>query len=211
MNQPCSYVGGRWPRSSPRALQIRLLPVRAKHPSLRGHARLAQRSASWVPILRVRRPAFFRCATTRPADVQQRRRRLRRLAAFASSAPRTFAMAGSRTASPTSPSRTTTACRSSSATVAQGSSRSVPLVEATAEPGCRISTATGPRPGRRLRRQPVRLRLLQGCIERGVERARELGPVLGPLPPGDRRQRAAAPRDLRAWTRSRSTCPGPRP
>jgi glutamate-1-semialdehyde 2,1-aminomutase len=65
------------------------------------------------------------------------------------------------------------------------------------------------RPHRLVRRQPVRLRLLQGCIARGGARGRALGPVLGATircVADNVRGCARSP----GSTRCRSTCPAPR-
>ena len=56
-----------------RKLQIRLQLSRAKHPSLTGHSRMARRFASWVPFYEYADGQFF-CADAAPDDVAAARR-----------------------------------------------------------------------------------------------------------------------------------------
>ena len=75
-----------------RRLHARLLLSRAKHPSLRGHARLSLRLSRWLPFYEFGDEAWFG-ADAAPADVQQKRRHgFAQLSAhFAAKAPRTLA------------------------------------------------------------------------------------------------------------------------
>jgi glutamate-1-semialdehyde 2,1-aminomutase len=167
-------------------LRARLLLSKAKHPSLRGHARIAQRVARLMPAYDYDDARWF-CADGAPDEIAARRRdgfaRLAQL--FAARAPRTLA---------------------ASAELADGVS-DVALVDAYRVPfqfrrlvaeklrvGCVVEATDG-----------ERVRDLDGnwaydlggsygvnlfghafykrCIDRGVERARELGVVLGAYHP----------------------------
>ena len=187
MNEVFTWVGGgigalvaaRW-------LVQRLQLSKAKHPSLRGHARMALRLAKWVPFYEYDDSEYFGVDGA-PADVQQlRRRAFERLARqFRDKAPRTLEQ---------------------SALLEDGISDlefvnhyRVPfqfrnrvheqlklgcLVEETRErhlkdlDGNWSLDVTGAY-GMNLFGYEV----YKQCIERGVERARALGPVLGPYHP----------------------------
>ena len=94
--QAALFVGGgiaalfaaRWARA-------RLLLSRAKHPSLRGHARMARRISKWIPYYEYDGEEFF-AADDAPESVQQQRRAsFERLAEqFARKAPKTLAYSG---------------------------------------------------------------------------------------------------------------------
>jgi len=94
--QDALFVGGgiaalfaaRWARA-------RLLLSRAKHPSLRGHARMARRVSKWIPYYEYDDEEFF-AADDAPESVQQQRRAaFQRLAEqFARKAPKTLAYSG---------------------------------------------------------------------------------------------------------------------
>src|SRR5262249_1291500 len=60
-------------RTSFEALPQRLRLSKAKHPSLAGHARLAQRLARWVPFYEYDETRFF-CSDGAPEEIAQRRR-----------------------------------------------------------------------------------------------------------------------------------------
>ncbi len=94
MSQAALFVGGgiaalwaaRWAKN-------RLLLSRAKHPSLRGHARMARRVAKWIPFYEYGEAEFFG-SDEAPSDVQELRRRgFERLSEhFRRKAPRTLAV-----------------------------------------------------------------------------------------------------------------------
>ena len=94
MSQAALFVGGgiaalwaaRWAKN-------RLLLSRAKHPSLRGHARMARRIAKWIPFYEYSDAEFFG-ADEAPSEVQDLRRRgFDRLSEhFRRKAPRTLAV-----------------------------------------------------------------------------------------------------------------------
>ena len=187
MSQAALFVGGgiaalwaaRWAKN-------RLLLSRAKHPSLRGHARMARRVAKWVPFYEYPDAEFFG-ADDAPAEVQDLRRRgFERLSEhFRRKAPRTLAV---------------------SAGLEDGLSdvdfvnhyrvpfqfrervrESFPLglvVQATR--GRHIQDLDGNWSLDVTGAYGVNVfgyDFYKGCIERGVVRARSLGPVLGPYHP----------------------------
>jgi glutamate-1-semialdehyde 2,1-aminomutase len=187
MSQAALFVGGgiaalwaaRWAKN-------RLLLSRAKHPSLRGHARMARRIAKWIPFYEYSDAEFFG-ADEAPAEVQDLRRRgFERLSEhFLRKAPRTLAV---------------------SAGLEEGLSdvdfvnhyrvpfqfrervrESFPLglvVQATR--GRHIQDLDGNWSLDVTGAYGVNVfgyDFYKGCIERGVVRARSLGPVLGPYHP----------------------------
>ena len=187
MSQAALFVGGgiaalwaaRWAKN-------RLLLSRAKHPSLRGHARMARRIAKWIPFYEYSDAEFFGVDEA-PAEVQDLRRRgFERLSEhFLRKAPRTLSV---------------------SAGLEEGLSdvdfvnhyrvpfqfrervrESFPLglvVQATR--GRHIQDLDGNWSLDVTGAYGVNVfgyDFYKGCIERGVVRARSLGPVLGPYHP----------------------------
>ncbi|MCB9876676.1 MAG: aminotransferase class III-fold pyridoxal phosphate-dependent enzyme [Planctomycetes bacterium] len=169
-----------------RGAWMRLLLSRAKHPSLRGHARWSLRISRWLPFYEYADDEFFGCDGA-PADVQRQRR-----AAFAGlgqrlreRAPRTLALSRE--------------LREGVSDVRFVDHYRVPFqfrnrVRDELPLGCVATRTEGPR-----------VQDLDGnwsldtsgsygvnvfgydfykrCIDRANERARELGPVLGPYHP----------------------------
>ena len=93
MSQALMFVGGGLAAlAGARWLRARLLLSRAKHPSLRGHARIARRVARWIPYYGYGDAEFF-ATDDAPAEVADRRRAaFERLAEqFRRKAPRTLA------------------------------------------------------------------------------------------------------------------------
>ena len=187
MSQAALFVGGgiaalwaaRWAKN-------RLLLSRAKHPSLRGHARMARRIAKWIPFYEYSDAEFFG-ADEAPSEVQDLRRRgFDRLSEhFLRKAPRTLAV---------------------SAGLEEGLS-DVDFVNHYRVPFQFRERVRGSFPlglvvqatrGRHIQDLDGNWSLdvtgaygvnvfgydfYKGCIERGVVRARSLGPVLGPYHP----------------------------
>ncbi len=93
MNQALLFtVGGVAALFAARWLRARLLLSSAKHPSLRGHARLARRVARWVPFYEYDEAGWVGCDGAPPEVQQQRRQAFDRLASyFQTRAPRTLA------------------------------------------------------------------------------------------------------------------------
>jgi hypothetical protein len=149
MSDPVLFVGGglaamfgaRW-------LRRRLMLSRAKHPSLRGHARWARRIAGWLPFYEYGDDVWFGTDGAPEAVQQQRERGFARLAQqFRQRCPRTLAASA--------------ALESGIADVAfvnhyRGHRRGDARPSA-AGPRWQLE----PRPDRQLRRQPVRQRRLQ--------------------------------------------------
>ena len=147
-------------------------------------------------------------AAAAPRRLQAAGRHLRR--ALRQDAPADRAR--SRTASPTCSSPAPTACRSS--TAATCAAPEAPARSCARRRASRVTDLDGnsaPRPDRLVRRQRVRLRLLQGVHRRAARARARAGPGAGRLPPGRRRQRPAPAGRSRASTRCRSTCRAPRP
>jgi glutamate-1-semialdehyde 2,1-aminomutase len=65
-----------------RKLAVRLQLSRAKHRSLTGHSRMARRMASWVPFYEYDQASFFRADSAPPEVAAQRRSAFMRLAAL---------------------------------------------------------------------------------------------------------------------------------
>ena len=160
---------------------------RAKHPSLTGHSRMAKRVAGWLPgyayddggLLRLRR----RAGRSRRAPP---RRRLEALAMLFQRALRRHARAtqAPRPACPTCSSPAPTACPSSTARVVREHLRVGAFLQSSS--GVTVDRPRWQRllrPDRLLRRQRVRLRLLQGVHRRGRLARAALGPVLGAYHP----------------------------
>ena len=176
---------------------------RAKHRSLHGHPQMALTArALGSRILHIRRQSFF-SSDSAPPDIEKKRREgFERLASlFQQRFPKTHRVerrARSRRLRP---------C------FCQRPPRSVSIPAL-----CPASTSRSDRSSRR--RMAPRVRDIDGnwsydlggsygvnlfgsdfykrCIDRGVERARELGLVLGPVPSRDRRQRRSSEADFRA-------------
>ena len=175
-------------RTSLVKLKTRLELSRAKHRSLgRPRAHVAP-LAALVPFYEYDEAQFFR-ADDAPGRVAARRRagfmRLADALPRALSRDRSGAPPRSPTASPTCSSPTPTACRSSSAASCASTCKAGAFVQSSSGVTRHRSRRQRVlRSHRLLRRQPVRLRLLQGhASTRGAERVRELGPVLGAYHP----------------------------
>lgn len=169
-----------------RKVVIRLQLSRAKHPSLRGHAKMARRVAKFVPFYEYADDEFFSCDGA-PDDVVQQRR-----AAFAEvsrtlreKAPKTLA-ASEELEDGISDVRFVNHYRVPFQ-FRNRVRRELPL-------GCVVAETDN----RRVRDLDGNWSVdvtgayganlfgydfYRGCIDRGVERARELGPVLGPYHP----------------------------
>ena len=189
-----------WPRPGIARLQL----SRAKHPSLQGHARLAQTAREARSLLRVRRGSASSIRDDAPADVAvsagagfdrlaPRLRRSARRDASAARAPR----AGIsdlqftrryRVPLPVQPLRR-----------AQHLRVGVSAANSSGRQCHRSRRPRDLRPDRFVRRQRLRLRLLQGVHRRG-HRARRasLGPLLGAYHPVVEENVRAAEGDLRA-------------
>ncbi|MCA8966641.1 MAG: aminotransferase class III-fold pyridoxal phosphate-dependent enzyme, partial [Planctomycetes bacterium] len=176
-------VGGVWLL---RKVYLRLLLSLAKHPSLGGHARMAQRVARLLPFYEFSAADFLAADGAPDEVVQQRRLGFERLAAAAAArAPRTL--------------EASRALEQGVSDVAFTNAYRVPFqfrnqVRARLEVGC-VMTATE---GRRMRDLDGNWAydlggsygcnlfgydFYKGCIERGAARVRDLGPVLGPYHP----------------------------
>ncbi len=176
-------VGGIWLL---RKAWLRLLLSLAKHPSLGGHARMAQRVARLLPFYEFDAAGFLAADGAPDEVVQQRRAGFERLAAAAEArAPRT--LAASR------------ALEQGVSDVAFTNAYRVPFqfrnqVRSRLEVGC-VMDATE---GRRMRDLDGNWAydlggsygcnlfgydFYKGCIERGAARVRDLGSVLGPYHP----------------------------
>jgi glutamate-1-semialdehyde 2,1-aminomutase len=169
-----------------RKIFARLLLSRAKHKSLQGHPRLARRVARWVPAYAHPERAFF-SSDSPPPDIETRRRKgFERLAnLFRERFPKTIAMSEE--------------LEAGISDLAFVNAHRVPFqyqkyVQHHLKIGSVVEATDGPR-----------IRDLDGnwsydvggsygvnlfgsdfykrCIDRGVERARELGVVLGPYHP----------------------------
>jgi glutamate-1-semialdehyde 2,1-aminomutase len=169
-----------------RKLVVRLQLSRAKHPSLRGHAKMARRVAKFVPFYEYADDEFFACDGA-PAEVVQRRRQAfdgisRRLR---EKAPKTLAASDE--------------LEHGISDVRFVNHYRVPFqfrnrVRRELPLGCVVAETDN----RRVRDLDGNWSVdvtgayganlfgydfYKGCIDRGVERARELGPVLGPYHP----------------------------
>ena len=171
--------GARW-------LRTRLQLSAAKHPSLRGHARMARRVAKWVPFYEYADSAWFG-ADDAPAAVQQQRRlAFERLAQhFRHKAPRTLAASAE--------------LEDGIADVAFVNHYRVPFqFRERVRTRLQLGNVVAATKDRRIQDLDgnwsldltggygVNLfgyELYKRCIARGVERAQELGPVLGPYHP----------------------------
>lgn len=169
-----------------RKLLIRLRLSRAKHPSLRGHSKLSRRIAKLIPFYEYNEQLFF-CSDRAPAEVVIRRRqgfeRLQKY--FAQQSPKSIAMSE--------------ALESRISDVAFVNSYRVPFqyrnyVRANLKLGGVVVTSSG-----------TRIKDIDGnwsydlagsygtnifgydfykaCVDKGIERTRDLGPVLGPYHP----------------------------
>ena len=165
---------------------LRVQLSRAKHPSLRGHARMARRVAKLVPFYEYDDAEFFGTDGA-PAEVQARRRAaFERLGDhFRDKAPETLAQSE--------------ALESGISDLAFVNHYRVPFqfrnrVREQLKLGCLVAATAD----RRIRDLDGNWSLdltgaygmnlfgyevYKACIERGVERARDLGPVLGPYHP----------------------------
>jgi glutamate-1-semialdehyde 2,1-aminomutase len=170
-----------WPR-----LHARLVLSRAKHPSLTGHARWSQRVARQIPAYELSGPRFFD-ADGAPADIaHQRREGFERLATlyktrFAISADVTEAAAGvisdlqftSRYRVPFPFSRMVRDALGGGSFAAAAAGTTITDLD-----GNRFHDLTGSY-GVNL----FGIDAYKSCVDRGIERTRELGPVLGTLHP----------------------------
>ncbi len=182
-----------------RKVVVRLQLSRAKHRSLTGHSKMARRFASFVPFYEYDETTFFR-ADAAPAGVAETRRAgfMRLAALFAERHPKTAALTAqiidsvsdlqftSRLRVPFQFSRFVRSHFKTGAFVQ--SSSGVTLTDLDGKPSVRRR--------RFLRRQRVRLRLLQGM--HGAGRRTGAGPWagVGRVPSGDGVQRAAPAGDL---------------
>ena len=195
-------------------LQARLALSRAKHRSLTGHSKMSKLVARLVPHYEFDIDDFFR-SDGAPADVAlQRQDGFFRLAALYQAALRQGPAddgGGGR------------------AHLRPAVHRSLPGAVPVQPPGARASrhrrlhAVVGRRhrhrsrrqrvlrPDRLLRRQHLRQRLLQGVHRRGREARPRARPGARPLPSRHRRQRPRGCARFPGSTKSRSTCPAPRP
>ena len=169
-----------------RRVQVRLRLSRAKHPSLQGHARISRALAKRVPFYEYPVDQVFGCDGAEADVVAKRRAGFERLAeALSAKAPETL--------------RQTAALEPGVSDMQFTNANRVPfqfrsLVKDRLQPGMMVEESAG-----------VRIKDLDGnwsydvggsygvnllgydfyktCIERGVQRARDLGPVLGPYHP----------------------------
>ncbi len=191
-----------WPRRrSWPALRNRIALSRAKHRSLSGHARLSQRLAKLMPFYEYGEDHFFR-SDRAPADVAARRRigfeRLahwlsRRVASDRPGNRRTrIGLVGSpvRQRLPRSFSIRRVRTKASEGRRARAG--------VIGRPGHGISTAVCIRSHRLLRRQCVRLRLLQGMHRRRHRTRPRSGTGAWLVSPGGRRERPETAGDFRA-------------
>ncbi|MGD8783799.1 MAG: aminotransferase class III-fold pyridoxal phosphate-dependent enzyme [Thioalkalispiraceae bacterium] len=169
-----------------RKLQVRLRLSRAKHPSLRGHAKMSRRVAKLVPFYDFSEERFF-SSDNAPAEIAQcRRQGFERLAlSFQSKSPKSIAMSGE--------------LEESISDVLFTNTYRVPFqyqnyVREHLKLGSLVDASAG-----------TQVRDLDGnwsydltgsygvnvfgydfykeCMEKGIERVKDLGPVLGPYHP----------------------------
>jgi glutamate-1-semialdehyde 2,1-aminomutase len=167
-------------------LRVRLQLSRAKHPSLTGHSRMARRFAGWVPFYEYDEAQFFRADAAPEATAAQRRAGFMRLAAlfaerFKHSVAKTNEMAGAVsdlnfTARYRVPFQFSSLVRKhfKAGSILQSSAG----VTVTDLDGNRFYDLTGS-----YGVNVFGYDLYKECIERGAERVRELGPVLGAYHP----------------------------
>ncbi len=170
----------------PGRIYARLLLSRAKHPSLTGHPRMALKMSRWVPLVEYGDDNFFR-ADGAPVEVETRRREgFARLAEhFRQKAPKTLALSAE--------------LEEGISDVAFVNSYRVPFqfrrhVRESLKTGCVVAGTDGARVqdldgnwsydlGGAYGVNLFGVDFYKRCIERGVERAKELGPVLGAYHP----------------------------
>jgi glutamate-1-semialdehyde 2,1-aminomutase len=169
-----------------RKIYGRLVLSRAKHKSLQGHPRLARRIARWVPAYAYSEHAFF-SSDSAPPDVQKKRQvGFHRLASlFRARAPKTIALSQE--------------LEAGMADLAFVNAHRVPFqyqpyVQQHLRIGSIVESADGPRVrdvdgnwfydvGGSYGVNLFGSEFYRKCIDRGVERARELGVVLGAYHP----------------------------
>jgi glutamate-1-semialdehyde 2,1-aminomutase len=187
MNQALLYVaGGIVGLFAARWAWARLRLSRAKHPSLRGHARMSRRIAKWIPFYEYDDREWFGCDEAPAAVQQQRANAFERLAQrFRDTSPRTLAASGGLEAGIADvgfvnhyrvPFQFRNRVRKE---LALGN-----VVAATAER--HIQDLDGNWSLDLTGGYGVNLfgyEVYKQCIARGVERAQQLGPVLGPYHP----------------------------
>jgi glutamate-1-semialdehyde 2,1-aminomutase len=169
-----------------RKLQVRLQLSRAKHRSLAGHSRMARRFASWVPFYEYGEAHFFR-ADAAPADIAATRRAgfMRLAAVFAERFAKTAALTGE-IAGAVSDLQFTSRYRvpfQFGGYVRQHFKAGV-FVECSA--GVTVTDLDGNRSYDLTGSYGVNVfgyDFYKDCIERGAERVRGLGPVLGAYHP----------------------------
>jgi glutamate-1-semialdehyde 2,1-aminomutase len=169
-----------------RKISARLLLSRAKHKSLQGHPRIALKLARWVPGYSYSEKTVFASDSAPPAIAEKRREGFRRLADFfRHRSPKTVAL-----------------CEDLEADVpdlAFVNAHRVPFqYQQYVQQHLRIGSVVEETDGPRVRDMDgnwsydisgsygVNLfgsEFYKGCIDRGVERARKLGMVLGPYHP----------------------------
>ena len=196
------------------ALRNRIALSRAKHRSLSGHARLSQRLAKLLPFYEYGESADLRSRTARrPISWRD--------AGSGSSGWRIVCPMGrlSRSRPPTSSNRACRISSSSTPIVFRSSTRA--YVRKHLKVGvARAGVIGGPRPQSRrppgvrshrlLRRECVRVRLLQGVHRRRHRARSRSGSGARLVSPGRRRQRPETAGRFPAWTKCRSTCPAPK-
>ena len=196
--------------------QPRLQLSRAKHPSLAGHRRWSRRMARLVPFYDYDDEQFFRRRRRPGRGRRAAPRRLRAPGGAVRGALRQDCAAATRGAGRgisdlqfTSRYRVPFQFSRPGAPAPAG--RQLPACVRVGRHASRTWTATVLRPDRLLRRQPVRLRLLQGLHRAGSARgARARARCWAPITRRGRTTCSGCARSP-AWTRCRSTCRAPRP
>ncbi len=169
-----------------RRLQVRLRLSRAKHRSLTGHSRMARRFASWVPFYEYGEADFFRADDAPPEVAAARRQGFMRLSALFAERFKKSAALTAEVAAGVSDLQFTSRYR-------------VPFqfsgfVRRHFRPGSFVQSSSGVTitdlDGNRLYDltgsygvNVFGYDFYKGCIERGSERVRDLGPVLGTYHP----------------------------
>ncbi len=165
---------------------LRLLLSKAKHPSLRGHARIARLIARFTPFYEYGEEAFFSSDDAPAEIVRQRRQGFERLAElFRTRAPRTLALGEE--------------LEGSISDVAFTNAYRVPFQYRNyVRSHLKVGTFAERSDGMRLQDldgnwtydlggsyglDVFGTELMKGCIDRGLARVRDLGPVLGPYHP----------------------------
>ncbi len=169
-------------------LKGRLALSKSKHRSLSGHARMARRLAAMVPFYEYDERRFFRAdeAPDRYRGARARRASCVLPACFASGIAKTVRSLPrrSRTVSPTCNSPTPIGCRSSSAAWCAGIC--TPACSCSRRPASPSPISTATRFYDLTGSYGVNLfgyDFYKQCIDRAVEQARDLGPVLGAYHP----------------------------